>query len=66
MPASRFDFPVYTRKTNGGGGIRQGQHVVYREDESALCNLWFSMLKHVGCPVDHFSDGTTILSEIFS
>ena len=50
----------------GGGGVRQGQHVVYREDQSSLCNLWFSMLRHVGCPVERFSDGDTVLSEIFS
>ncbi len=50
----------------GGSGVRQGQHVVYEENKSTLCNLWFSMLKHTGCPVDHFSDGDHVLSEIFS
>lgn len=43
-----------------GGGIRQGQHVVYKEYESPLGNLWLSMLKHVGCPVDTFADSNKL------
>ena len=50
----------------GGGGIRQGQHIVYKENETPLGNLWFSMLKHVGCSVDSFADSTDTLSEIFA
>ena len=50
----------------GGGGVRQGQHAVYEEDKGSLCNLWYSMLKHVGCPVKNFVDGDHVLSEFFS
>lgn len=50
----------------GGGGIRQGQHVAYKEDESALDNLWLSMLKHVGCPEDSFAGSDGVLTEIFT
>jgi hypothetical protein len=49
----------------GGGGVRQGQHYVYEQSESRLANLWFSMLKHVGCPLDSFADSNGVLSEIF-
>lgn len=49
----------------GGGGIRQGQHLVYKENESALDNLWLSMLRHVGCPVDSFAGSDGVLPEIF-
>ena len=50
----------------GGGGIRQGQHVVYKQDESALDNLWLSMLKHVGCPEETFAGSNGVLNEIFA
>ena len=49
----------------GGGGIQQGQHLVYKENETPLGNLWLSMLKHVGCPVDSFAGSNDVLSEIF-
>ncbi len=49
----------------GGGGIRQGQHVVYKENESPLGNLWLSLLKHVGCPIDSFAGSDDVLPELF-
>jgi hypothetical protein len=49
----------------GGGGVQQGQYYVYKETETRLSNLWFGMLKHVGCPVESFSDGSEPLTEIF-
>jgi hypothetical protein len=50
----------------GGGGVRQGRHYVYKESETRLSNLWLGMLKHVGCPVESFSDGTDPLTEMFT
>jgi len=50
----------------GGGGIRQGQHLVYKENETPLGNLWLSMLKQVGSPVDSFVDSNGVLSEVFA
>ena len=50
----------------GGGGIRQGQHVVYKENESPLGNLWLSMLNHVGCPVESFAGSNDVLPELFA
>lgn len=50
----------------GGGGIRQGQHVAYTENETPLGNLWLTMLKHAGCPIDQFADGTETLTEILA
>ncbi len=49
----------------GGGGIKQGQHLVYKENESPLGNLWLSMLKHTGCDVDSFADSDGVLDDIF-
>jgi len=41
----------------GGGTIAPGRHLVY-EKNTPLCNLYRSMLKRAGCPVDSFSDST--------
>lgn len=46
-------------------GVRQGQHYVHRESETPLGNLWLSMLKHAGCPVDAFADSNGPLTEMF-
>lgn len=51
----------------GGGGkaLRHGQHYAYQENETPLGNLWLSMLKHAGCPVDSFADSDGPLTEMF-
>lgn len=41
----------------GGGRIATGQHLVYERD-SALANLYISMLDAFGAPVDRFADST--------
>jgi hypothetical protein len=40
-----------------GGRIASGQHLVYSED-SAVANLWVSMLDAFGTPVERFADST--------
>lgn len=47
-------------------GVRQGQHVVYKQSEGRLANLWLSMLHHAGCRIESFADSTGLLTEIFS
>ena len=42
---------------NGGGTIATGRHVKY-EEGTPLANLWQSMLKRVGTPVEKFADST--------
>ncbi len=49
----------------GGGGLNHGINHVYKADETPLGNLWLSMLKHSGCPVDSFADSDGPLSGIF-
>ena len=41
----------------GGGTIATGRHLAY-EEKTPLANLWQSMLRRVGSPVDHFADST--------
>ncbi len=39
-------------------GIRQGQHLVYENDATPLCNLHVTMLQAMGIERDRFVDGT--------
>ncbi len=41
----------------GGGTIASGRNLSYEKD-APLANLWQSMLKRVGAPVDRFADST--------
>ena len=44
----------------GGGklGIKQGQHLVYENDRTPLCNLHVTLMQGMGLDRDHFVDGT--------
>ena len=37
-----------------------GRHVLYKK-QTPLCNLYVSMLKRMGAPVEHFGDSTEAL-----
>lgn len=41
----------------GGGTLASGRHLVYPKN-TPLCNLYQSMLRRLGAPVDSFSDST--------
>jgi hypothetical protein len=49
----------------GGGRIASGQHLTYSED-SALANLYVSMLDAFGTPVERFGDSTGPLSGVLA
>lgn len=49
---------------HGGGGLKQGQNVVYDEDVTPLANLWLSMIRHVGVEQEQFADSDRVLSEV--
>lgn len=44
----------------GGGKIATGRHLKY-EKRTPLCNLYVSMLDHLGAPTPHFGDSTAAL-----
>jgi hypothetical protein len=50
------NLPVITLGT-GGGRLRTGRHLVYRE-ETPMSNLLLTMLQQAGVPVDRFGDST--------
>ena len=49
---------------HGGGGIRQGQNVVYKSKVTPLANLWLSMLRHVGVDTKQFANSNRVLTEL--
>ena len=46
-----------------GGTLAPGRHLVF-EKKTPLCNLYRSMLRRMGCPVDSFGDSTGELPEL--
>lgn len=46
-----------------GGTLTPGRHLVY-EKNTPLCNLYQSMLKRMGTPVEHFADSTGELPDL--
>ena len=49
---------------NVGSKIKHGQHIKMPE-ETALCNLWLSLLKSCDVPVDSFGDSTGEIKELY-
>ncbi|NND95722.1 MAG: DUF1552 domain-containing protein [Pirellulaceae bacterium] len=49
---------------HGGGGLMQGQNVVYKPKVTPLANLWLSMLRHVGVETNRFANSQRVLSEV--
>ena len=38
-------------------GVKQGQHLVYENDRTPLCNLHVTLMQSMGLERDHFVDG---------
>ena len=49
---------------HGGGGLKQGQNVVYKPKVTPLANLWLSMLRHVGVQTNQFANSQRVLTEL--
>ena len=49
---------------HGGGGLKQGQNIVYKSKSTPLANLWLSMLRHVGVEQKKFGNSQRVLSEM--
>ena len=49
---------------HGGGGLKQGQNVVYQSKVTPLANLWLSMLRHVGVNTSQFANSKRVLTEL--
>ncbi|MGJ8653119.1 MAG: DUF1552 domain-containing protein [Opitutaceae bacterium] len=49
---------------HGGGGIKQGQNIVYKPREKHLSDLWLSMIRQAGVQQDTFANSTGVLAEM--
>ena len=50
-----------------GGGFRHGQHLAFRRDNNTpLCNLYVTMLQHMGIEADAFASSTSTLTGLES
>ncbi len=49
---------------HGGGGLKQGQNIVYEANSTPTANLWLSMLRHVGVEQEQFANSERVLSEV--
>ncbi len=47
-----------------GAGLKLGEHIVLKEKNTPLCNLWLSLLNGVGAKVKSHGDSTGTLSEV--
>ena len=47
-----------------GGGFKHGAHHAFKADNNApLCNLFVTLLQHIGVEVDHFGSSTANVNE---
>lgn len=49
---------------HGGGGLKQGQNIVYKSKVTPLANLWLSILRHVGVKTNQFANSRNVLTEV--
>ena len=49
---------------HGGGGIKQGQNLVYESIVTPVANLWLSMIRHAGVEVEKFADSDAVLTDL--
>ncbi|MCM8533362.1 MAG: DUF1552 domain-containing protein [Lentisphaeraceae bacterium] len=49
----------------GKGKVKQGQNIGYKENETSMANLWYSMIKQVKPHAESFTDGKQYMTELF-
>ena len=52
--------------TGGAAGIKHGRHLVMKEKDTPLCNLWLSLLHGMGIEAESHGDSRGTISELFS
>ncbi len=50
---------------HGGGGMKQGMHYQFESKQTALANLWLSILQHAGVKTDRFADSEGPITGLF-
>ena len=49
-----------------GAGLKLGEHIVLKEKNTPICNLWLTLLNGIGAPVRSHGDSTRLLSEVIA
>jgi Protein of unknown function (DUF1552) len=49
--------------TGGGAGVKLGQHLVVSKD-TPLCNLWLTLLRGSGIPLERHGDSSNVVREL--
>ena len=47
-----------------GAGIKMGEHIVLKDKNTPLCNLWLTVLNNIGAKIKSHGDSTGILSDV--
>jgi hypothetical protein len=50
----------------GGAGIQLGRHVVLKDKNTPLCNLWLTLLNGCGIQAQRHGDSTGVLKELLA
>ena len=47
-----------------GAGLKLGEHIVLKDKNTPLCNLWLTLLNGIGAKIKSHGDSTGVLSEV--
>lgn len=50
--------------SGGGAGLKLGHHLVLADPKTPLCNLWLTLLRGIGIPVDAHGDSTGTIADL--
>ncbi|MBM84324.1 MAG: hypothetical protein CMJ78_27525 [Planctomycetaceae bacterium] len=62
---SGSSFPLLLAGANGLG-FKHGQHLKWKRDEKSASDLYLTILKQLGCPVDSFKESKGVISELLA
>ena len=49
----------------GASGVKHGRHLVMNDRKTPLCNLWLTLLRGVGIPVESHGDSTGTIERLY-
>ena len=55
-----------TLVAGGASGVKHGRHLVMKDRKTPLCNLWLTLLRGVGIPVESHGDSTGTIEQLYA
>jgi hypothetical protein len=52
--------------TGAGANIKLGQHIVLEDKNTPLANVWLTLLKGIGLPIERHGDSTGVVKELIA